>query len=90
MTQPSHQEILNSLERGQAKFVEIEKQLDAIVKALEPLPQMQADIAETKEIVAAWAAVKTLGKFIKWAGGIVTALGAIVLAVKFGITGVTK
>lgn len=90
MTQPSHQEILNSLERGQAKFVEIEKQLEAIVEALKPLPQMQADIAETKDLVAAFQAVKTVGKFIKWAGGIVTALGAIVLAIKFGITGVGK
>lgn len=40
------------------------------------LDRLTEDVAETKEIVAAWSAVKQWGTFIKWAAGI----GAAVMA----------
>ncbi|MBC2668763.1 hypothetical protein ACFOON_15150 [Novosphingobium piscinae] len=65
------------LDAGSNRFVEIKKALDEIAEAVKPIPQMQADIAATKEIVEAWGAIKTFGKFIKWFGGIIVALTAI-------------
>lgn len=46
---------------------------------------MSGDVGKTKEIVEAWNAVKTGGKFLKWMGGIVAAVGAIIVATKAGV-----
>jgi len=46
---------------------------------------LQTQVKETKEIVEAWGAVKTAGKFIKWFGGIVGAISAIIVGVKLGL-----
>lgn len=86
--QPSHAEILAALmassqrsderlAQGSERFMSIEKKLESIVEALEPLPQMQKDIAATKELVEAWNAVKTGGKFVTWLGAIAAALAAL-------------
>ena len=95
MAQPSHAEILAALvensrrsderlAQGSERFMSIETKLESIVEALEPLPemkanitQMQQDIAATKELVEAWNAVKTGGKFVTWLGAITAALAAI-------------
>lgn len=62
----------------------IERKLESIVEALEPMPQMrsditqmQKDVAATKELVEAWNAVKTGGKFVTWLGAIAAALAAL-------------
>jgi predicted nucleic acid-binding protein len=82
---PTHLEIYDALaalrgrlDAGSERFVEIDKKLDEIVEALKPLPQMQADIAATKDIVEAWSAIKTIGKFVKWAAGLIAAMAIIV------------
>lgn len=75
---PIHQR----LERGEARFRMIDKKLDTLIASVEAL---QKDVAETKEIVEAWSAVKTIGKFVKWAGGILAACVAIGVAVKLGV-----
>lgn len=93
---PTHAQIYEALARvderlnaGSDRFVEIQKSLEQIAEAVKPIPQMQADIAATKEIVEAWGAIKTFGRFIKWAGGIIAGLaviGAAILAsIKFAI-----
>ena len=84
MTIPSHADIADRIEQGNRKFVEIEKALKNIAEKLEPIGQMQADIAATKEIVEAWGAVKSFGKFLKWVGSISAAISAIIVAVKVG------
>lgn len=77
------------LDAGSERFVEIKQTLDQIAEAVKPIPQMQADIAATKEIVEAWGAIKTFGKFIKWSAGIVVGLAAIgasvIAAIKFAV-----
>lgn len=74
---PAAADILEKLERGNQRFAMIEKQLEKIVEKLEPIPQMQRDIAQTRDIVEAWGAIKTIGKGIRWVAGIFTACGAI-------------
>jgi hypothetical protein len=97
-SQPSHRDIQDRLESGNARFKAIEDQLfnlveqqKMIVKQLECLPELQKDIAATKEIVEVWnkgkstaQAFVTIGKFIKWIAGILTAVAAIFLVVKAG------
>lgn len=93
---PTHAQIYEALARvderlnaGSDRFVDIDKKLDDIVEALKPLPKMQEDIAATKEIVEAWGAIKTAGKFITWFAKVMTALAVIgataVASIKFAI-----
>ena len=59
---------------------DVERKLDALITKIEGV---QADVAETKEIVAAWKSVKLMGTFLKWAAGLVTA-GGIVFGIMKG------
>ena len=43
-------------------------------ETLRQLADVQEAVAETKGIIEAWAAVRTFGKFITWAAGIIGAL----------------
>lgn len=77
-------------ERGNERFVTIAADIAAIKEIVLMIPNIQADVATTmkevsatKEIVEAWAAVKTMGKFIKWASGIIAAAGIIFASAKF-------
>lgn len=74
------------------EFAEIRGQLADVLKALEPLPQMKRDIAtakkngaSTKELVEAWNAVKTGGKFVRWIAPLIGAIGGAWVFVKTGI-----
>lgn len=58
---------------------ELGQKLDAISAEL---ADVRADVSATKEIVEAWAAVKTAGRFVKWLSGIIGALGVIWLVAK--------
>lgn len=78
----THNAIMAVINEGQVRMAGIEEQLTAIAEKLEVLPEMQRDIAETKEIVEAWAAIKTMGKFVKWTGSILAALAGIFAAMK--------
>lgn len=88
----TNEEIRARLDEGSRQFEEIRAQLDAIVRSLEPLPDMQEDLATAKkdsatvkEIVEAWSAVKTGGKFVRWVAPIIVGIGAIWAAIKMGI-----
>jgi hypothetical protein len=88
--QPTHADLAAQLAEGGRRFAMIEKRLTEIADKLEPLPQMQADIAATKDIVEAWSAFKTFGKFIKWLSGLVVACGALWAAIKFMAMGAIR
>lgn len=88
---PAHEDISERLDAGNVRFKAIEERLDGIVKMLECLPELQKDIAATKEIVEVWNKGKStaqafvvFGKFVKWIAGILTAIAAIFLVVKAG------
>jgi hypothetical protein len=83
--QPTHAELAARLDKGAAQFVEINKQLAEIASKLEVLPEMQRDIAATKELVEAWGAVKLAGRFIKWASGLIGGLAVLWAAIKIGL-----
>lgn len=89
-TPVSHEDIMLRLDQGNRRFLEIETQLRGISDSLLCLPAMRADIMQTRDIVEAWVAVKLMGKFVKWAAGIIAALVAIAVAVKAGIAHVVK
>ena len=83
------QQLTERLTRGDERFAAIEDKLDRLIEAVSSIPAIQADLAavkkdaaETKEIVEAWSAVKTVCKFLKWASGIVAAITAIGVAIK--------
>lgn len=89
------------LGRGEVRFAEIFDAIKRIETAVAPIPAIQVELAETKaevsatkaetrktkEIVEAWTAVKTMGKFIKWAAGIVAAAAVVFAAIK-GVVGI--
>lgn len=86
------QKLTERLTRGDERFAAIEDKLDRLIEAVSSIPAIQADLAavkkdaaETKEIVEAWAAVKTMGKFLKWASGIIAAVTAIGVAIKVSV-----
>ena len=85
MPNPIHERF----ERGEARFRMIDQKLDTLIASMAALKQdvdeLKTDVAETKEIVEAWSAVKTIGKFVKWTGGILAAVIAIGVAVKVGV-----
>lgn len=88
----TNEEIKARLDEGSKQFKEINDQLGEILKALAPLPQMKRDIAKakkdselTKELVEAWNAVKTGGKFVRWLVPLVGGASAMWAAVKLGI-----
>lgn len=90
----TNDDIRERFEQGSKNFEEIREQLNKVLEALEPLPQMKLDIAvakkdaETvKDLVEAWNAVKTGGKFIKWVAPIVGGLIGGWAALKSGIAG---
>lgn len=90
----THDEIQERFDQGSKNFEDIREQLEKVLTALEPLPQMKADIAiakkdaETvKDLVEAWNAVKTGGKFIKWIAPIIGGLIGGWAALKSGIAG---
>jgi len=86
----SHEAIMDEIRQGAARFVSIEKQLAEIADAVKPIPQMQADIAETRELVEAWGAVKLAGRFVKWASGLAAALAVLWAGVKVLAMGVIR
>lgn len=85
------EEVATRLARGEERFRTIEGKLDQLLKVVECIPAIQSDLADvkedaakTKELVEAWAAVKTMGKFLKWSAGIIAAMSAIIVALKVG------
>jgi hypothetical protein len=79
-------------DEGSRQFREIHGQLGKVLEALEPIPQMKLDIAQakkdgesTKELVEAWNAVKTGGKFVKWVAPLIGSVVGGWAAIKLGI-----
>jgi len=82
MNQPTNQEIAR-------RMTGLETQVKDLIKAVEALNDsvgdMKAGVDETRDIVKAWEAVKTGGKFVKWLGALAAAVAAIVVTIKGGI-----
>lgn len=85
----THEDLADELTEGRGRIHALEtgveainEKLTCISEKLSILPDMQKEIAATKEIVEAFGAVKTMGKFVKWIGGIATALVALWIVMK--------
>lgn len=83
---------MERLAEGSRQFEGIHAQLAEVIEALKPLPGMKADIeaakastATVKEMVEAWNAVKTGGKFVKWIAPIIGGIAGGWAALKLGI-----
>lgn len=74
----SHEDVMNRLDNGDGRFRKVEEDLDDI-KA--DVAEMKETLVAIKDMVEAWTAVKTAGRFIKWLAG----LAAIFVALKAGI-----
>jgi len=90
MEQATHDDIMQALARGSERFDAMERSINAIAQQTSAIPQMQTDLAETRELVEAWDTVKNAGRFIKWFSGIVVALAALAVAIKTGIAHVLR
>jgi hypothetical protein len=73
----THEELQRNLIAGGERFDKIEKTLEGIAEKLEPIPDMQKDIAKTREIVETYETIKNIAIFVKWASGVVAGLLAI-------------
>lgn len=80
--QPTHQELADRMDAFDTKLDKILKEFSEVRQSL---VEVQKDVASTKELVEAWGAVKTAGKFIKWLGSIATGLVAFYLLAKAGL-----
>lgn len=78
----SHEDIMNRLDNGDGRFRKVEEDLDDI-KA--DVAEMKETLVAIKDMVEAWTAAKTAGRFIKWLGGVAAGLAAIFVALKAGI-----
>lgn len=58
---------------------------DEVIALKKMVSVVQQDVSATKELVEAWAAVKTVGRFIKWASGIATGFAALWLLARVGL-----
>ena len=67
------------LEDGLAELIKVNGSLRS------EIAELKESVDETREIVKAWEAVKTGGKFVKWLGALAAAIAAIVVAIKGGI-----
>jgi hypothetical protein len=67
---------------GSNCFAKIVESLDSITAKLDDFDQLREDVAATREVVEALATVKTVGKFVKWTGGISAAVAAIIIMFK--------
>lgn len=92
--QYNHNDIMQQLEAGSRRFSLIDEKLTVLLDRVEAIPQIQhdlatakADIAETKEIVEAWMAVKTFGRFLKWLPGVLAGILALVAMTRGAIRG---
>lgn len=85
-TQPTHQELSDRMDQFDEKldrfFTEMRGEMQGMKQSL---VQVEKDVSETKDIVEAWGAVKTAGKFIKWLGSIATGAVAFYLLAKAGL-----
>lgn len=62
----THEQLGKRLDQGDQRFANIERKLDDMAK----------DVAATRELVEALTAVKSVARFIKWAGGLAAAFAA--------------
>lgn len=72
------------LRTGESRFAKIESVLQEIAQAVKPIPQMQTDIAATKDAVEVIATVKNVGRFIEWMGPIAAIIATFIVAIKAG------
>jgi len=85
---PTHKDINNRLRRGEMRFSHIEDKLDLLLAAVSLIPQMQADIAKTKELVEFADTVAHGAKYLKWLAGVAAALLALDAFINHGIAGI--
>lgn len=91
------QEIQNRFDEGKKSFEEIRTRLERITEQLEVIPQLKEDIYEarqnsekTKEIIEAWNAIKTGGKFVRWIAPIIGGMTGAWVALKTGFFAVFR
>ena len=91
----THEDIHARLASGQQRFAHVEEVLAKVEAALDQVIRGQdefrntikpisEDIADIKDMVGAWKAVGSAGRFAKWLGGITTGLVALWIVAKAG------
>ena len=97
MTEPTHADILrridvidSQLKAGAKRFAAQDRVLKSIDASLACLPKLQSDMAQIRPVIEGLAAARTMGKFLKWAAGVVVAITAIAVAIKTGAAHVFK
>jgi phage-related protein len=91
----THEDIQERLESGQMRFEHVEQVLAKVEKALtevikgqeefrSTIKPISEDIAEIKDMVGAWKAIATAGRFAKWLGVIAASIAAIIVLMKTG------
>jgi len=65
----------------------LDRKIDALIASVEGI---RSDVAETKDIVAAWESVKLWAQFTKWAAGLGASLGALWLMAKHMLVGMVR
>lgn len=70
----THEEIAAQVAENRAMMEEMDSRLTRLCE----------DSAKTLEIVEAWSAVKTGGKFVKWVSGLIAALLVVWAALRGG------
>lgn len=84
--QPTHKELSDRMDQFDEKLDRLFQEFrDEMRGVKQSLVQVEKDVAETKDLVEAWGAVKTAGKFIKWLGSIATGMVAVYLLAKAGM-----
>lgn len=77
------EEIRQKFDEGSRQFKELREMIEALSKDMHEAKQASE---KTKELVEAWTAIKTGGKFLRWIAGVIASIIAIWAAAKLGFT----
>jgi len=96
--QPTHGDIYDRLARGEDRFASVDDKLDRIIRTqasfgaqITEIKAAMADVKETadatKDVVEAWDTARNVGRFVKWASGLLAGLIAIAAAARIAAKG---
>lgn len=89
--QPTHLEIVERMDRLDDKLDVFMSEMRSGMSDLKnEVGDVKKDVAQTKDLVEAWGAIKTVGRFVKWSGTLFAGIVASWVVVKAAIVALVR
>lgn len=90
-TPMTNQELAHRMDTIEGKIdAFIAEMRGAMLHQARAIEKVQDNVAETRELVEAWGAVKTVGRFVKWSGGLLAGIVASWVLIKAALVALIK